>query len=293
MGKLFIYRGLQASGKSTAALAHVRKNPGTVRVNRDDIRFSIFGAYWGVDEQQVTVIQNAIMTSAMRKGLDVISDNTNLKTRNVRDQMKLAEKWGYEVEFVDFPVSLEVAIERDAVRDKRVGEEVIRDYYARYLRNGFPKIPTPDVRFEFKRYVPDQSLPKAILVDLDGTLAIHDGRSPYDYDLLHTDMLDPHVYETVRMYLDAEYHIIALSGRPDSHDDQTARWLGDMGVAFHELHMRKAGDMRNDAIVKNEIFEREIAPRFNVRLALDDRDRVVEMWRAKGIKTYQVEPGDF
>jgi hypothetical protein len=55
----------------------------------------------------------------------------------------------------------------------------------------------------------------------------------------------------------------------------------------------RPGDMRNDSIVKEEIYEEHIKPRFNVRFVLDDRDRVVKMWRENGLKVLQVAEGDF
>jgi hypothetical protein len=57
--------------------------------------------------------------------------------------------------------------------------------------------------------------------------------------------------------------------------------------------MRPEGDTRNDGIVKNELFERHLAGRFIIDFVLDDRDRVVAMWRAKGLKVLQVAEGNF
>jgi hypothetical protein len=57
--------------------------------------------------------------------------------------------------------------------------------------------------------------------------------------------------------------------------------------------MREAGDKRADDIVKAEIFFRDIAPRWNVKAAIDDRNRVVAMWRSLGLLCLQVAEGDF
>ena len=45
MPTLYIYRGIPASGKSTEATRFVAQNPGTIRINRDDLRMSMFGKY--------------------------------------------------------------------------------------------------------------------------------------------------------------------------------------------------------------------------------------------------------
>lgn len=57
--------------------------------------------------------------------------------------------------------------------------------------------------------------------------------------------------------------------------------------------MRPEGDERKDSIVKQEIYEKYIKDRYNVRFVLDDRNQVVDMWREVGLKVLQVAPGDF
>ena len=294
MSTLHIYRGVPASGKTTAAMEWIQEQEGRVRVNRDDIRFSMFGKYWGVDEQAVNVMEQAALTAAMRRGLEIVSDNTNLNAKNVRGLIALAQKWGYGVQFRDFEVSLAVAMLRDRKREKRVGDEVIQSFFDRYMRKGFPPVPAAPPKVEFPKYVPDTTKPHAILVDIDGTLAHMNGRSPYDNTRVHEDTVDEVVSSIVDWYYwETQTAVIVLSGRDSECRPQTEHWLSVNSIKHHHLFMRAAGDKRNDAVVKNELFEKHIAPYYNVRFALDDRDRVVEMWRAKGIKCLQVEPGDF
>jgi len=57
--------------------------------------------------------------------------------------------------------------------------------------------------------------------------------------------------------------------------------------------MRPTGDNRKDAIVKREIFDREIRDRYRILFVLDDRNQVVDMWRELGLTCLQVAPGDF
>jgi predicted kinase len=299
MPTLFIYRGIPASGKTTAAMKHVHDNPGTVRINRDDLRFSMYGKFWDVDEHAVTHMQEALINQAMRKRYDIVSDNTNLRAANVKQQMALAEKWGYNVEFRDFPVTLSDAITRDRGRDKAVGEKVIRQFYDRFMQRGkFPPHPTAPEPPQFGLYVPDLSLnlPEAIIVDIDGTLAHMNGRGPYEDHLVHTDIVDEVVRDHVTgwLVLHPEGKVIIMSGRDEARSRvPTLRWLRKHEIPFHLLLMRTAGDTRNDAIVKAELFERYVEPDYNIKYVLDDRNKVVEMWRAKGIKCLQVADGDF
>ena len=57
--------------------------------------------------------------------------------------------------------------------------------------------------------------------------------------------------------------------------------------------MRDDDDRRADDIVKRELLARMRDGRFNPELAIDDRRRVVDMWRSEGLVCAQVAEGDF
>ena len=299
---LIITRGVQGSGKSTFAREWVDASPNSrIRVNRDDIRFALFGKYWGVDEKAVTLVQDAALRAALGAGKDVVLDNTNLQSKNVIDVLKIAGEFGANVQFEDFPISFEEAVARDAARDRTVGEDVIRSYFDRFMRGTknpqFPDIPTLPEEWVFPRYEAIDGLPSAVLVDIDGTLA-HSGQyDVYDGTKHHLHEFDQVVSNAVYSY--ARYagappaKIIVMSGRDATWKKVLENWLADHGFVYDELYMRGVGDQRNDAIVKNELFERYIAGNYNVDIIFDDRDRVVKMWRQKGLRVFQVAPGDF
>ena len=83
MATLTITRGLPGSGKTTWA----RQRGGAVRVNRDDLRRMLHGGAIGSGwaEVQVNVAQRALIEALLRAGLDVISDDTNLRASVVRE----------------------------------------------------------------------------------------------------------------------------------------------------------------------------------------------------------------
>lgn len=90
--------------------------------------------------------------------------------------------------------------------------------------------------------------------------------------------------------------VVICSGRPDNTRVMTETWLAEMwgaGRAHAGLYMRKAGDYRADDIVKGELLDQILADGFRPELVFDDRDRVVKMWRARGIRCCQVAEGDF
>ena len=60
-----------------------------------------------------------------------------------------------------------------------------------------------------------------------------------------------------------------------------------------KLYMRKEGDFRPDAKVKEELLNQIRSDGYEPILAFEDRQRVVDMWRRNGIQCCQVAPGDY
>jgi predicted kinase len=148
MGTLIILRGLPASGKSTWAKQWADEEPNRLRVNRDDLRYALFGRYINVDENLVTKVQKAAMQEAMRHGYDIVLDNTNLNTIHAYAAMDLAIRAGYHIQVKDFEITLEESITRDALRpDRNVGQDAITKIYKRYMPAGklpYLKIKQPE-----------------------------------------------------------------------------------------------------------------------------------------------------
>ncbi len=133
----------------------------------------------------------------------------------------------------------------------------------------------------------------AIICDIDGTLALHTSRGPYDFDKVETDTEYKQViYALDLLYRDGQ-HIILLSGRQEEYRPHTERWLEKFLVPYHELHMRAEGDRRADDLVKVELFNKHVRDKWHPHLVLDDRDRCVYLWRKLGLKCWQVADGDF
>lgn len=291
MASLIIFRGPPASGKSTAAES-LRRHQGYTIVNRDSIRFMMFGKYWGVDEDVVTDVENAMIESALRAGQSAVLDATNLKNRNLNTKLSLASRYGADVSFRDFEVPLSKALEWDASRERHVGEKVIRDFYKRYKINTdtgeMQPAPTPLPTFD--KYVADKSLPNAFIVDTDGTVANHEPhRGPYDTSKYHRDTVHEHVAWAVRgLDLSCCAIIIALSGRDAEYREVTETWWKDNGIPFDRFLMRPQGDRRMDAIIKYELFTEHVAPYYNVLGAFDDRPQVIRMWETIGVPVLMV-----
>ncbi|MEV0459067.1 AAA family ATPase [Catellatospora methionotrophica] len=293
MPTLTITRGLPGSGKTTWA-----KEQAGVRVNRDDLRRMLHGGNLGEGwaERQVTVAQRAQVEALLKAGADVICDDTNLRARVVRELADLAIDCGAAVALRDFTdVPLAVCLERDAARPEgeRVGAEVIERMHERYLtgRREALVLPSPGPRL---LYQPRPELPRAVLVDLDGTVALMGDRSPYDHTRVHLDLPHQPVIDAVRALHAAGHEIVYCSGRVDACRDATAAWLDEhVGVPYAALLMRATGDQRKDSVVKREIFENRIRDTWWVVAVLDDRNQVVRMWRDLGLTVFQVAEGNF
>lgn len=289
MPTLTMLKGLPASGKSTWAKEQVKLSKGkTKRVNKDDLRAMIDDGEWSKENEKfILSVRDSIIVDALFQHKNIIVDDTNLAPKHEKDLRHIAEELDAEFEIKWFDTPLAECIRRDMLRPNPVGKKVIRRFYEQIKDLYEPKI----------EYNPD--LPECIIVDIDGTLAHMNGRSPYDYTKVSTDVVDPVVSDIVRRYRsvdimdDNPLYVVIVSGREDSCKPETEKWLQDNHIPYDELHMRKSDDDRDDRIVKKEIFDAWIKDRYNVKFVLDDRNRVVEMWRSLGLKVLQVGEGDF
>ncbi|WP_405874166.1 AAA family ATPase [Streptomyces zaomyceticus] len=305
MPVVHVMTGLPASGKTTAARALQAAAEGHVRrVNLDDLRamLDLPSPERGRShkhEQTVLGIQDSAVRAAVDDGFDVVVDNTHL-TPHIPKRLKAAVGGlaTFAVhDFTDVPV--DECVRRDAARERPVGEEIIRVLAAKHAKatrggwrltaewlNDRPTVGEP--------YVADPSLPGAVMCDIDGTLALRVDRGPYDFTRCDRDLLNVSVRDALRAFRHAERHrIVLLSGRSEDHRALTESWLAHHQVPYDELWMRASGDGRGDDLVKAELFDAHVRDRYAVRVSLDDRDRVVALWRRMGLPTWQVNYGDF
>ncbi|MEU4578984.1 AAA family ATPase [Nonomuraea sp. NPDC023979] len=302
MSTLIIARGLPGSGKTTKAVAWVAEKPDTrARVNRDDLRSMAHdGAHIkGVTEARIIAVRDSAISALLRKGVDVVSDDTNLPSRTVRDLTQLAKRAGADVEVWDLTdVPVEACIARDAERPRPVGEPVIRDMHTKYLRGRPHPLPIPeeagDIVGDLRPYVPVPGAPRAVLVDIDGTTALMNGRSPFDETRVGDDLPNLPVIKVVRALAAAGNRVVFMSGRSTACRSATEAWLAEhVAIPYDALHMRSAGDIRRDSIVKRELFDAHVRDAYDVACVLDDRRQVVVMWRSIGLTVLQVADGDF
>lgn len=149
----------------------------------------------------------------------------------------------------------------------------------------------------------------AIICDRDGTLAScfmrPEDRSSFAWAQFNAalpfDAVVPSVLGMLRMarLLRPDVAILITSGRAaGDHVGDRRRfflmrdWLAKHDVPYDHLFMRAGGDQRRDSVVKLEILDRDILPRFNPILAIDDRPQVIEAWESRGIPVIAVTDPD-
>lgn len=306
MSKIVFLRGIPGSGKSTYARDLVTRE-GYTRVNLDAIRAMLGLEYSPEAEKMAKQIHDSVVIRAVKAGHDVVIDNTHINDATPKSVITMLWENGLDVEYdlVDIQESLEECVRRNQERARRpskndsaeVPYEVITRMHSQLegrrkagtlwtiegITSKLPKI---------EKYEPNPLLRPTVIVDIDGTLARHH-RSPYDYDSLASDALYDDVGRAVLSLWKHGLHVIVCSGRPEDYRKATVRWLRDQGVPFDELFMRSSGDDRRDSIIKLEIFNKNIRNWFDVQFCIDDRDRVVSLYRALGLRCWQVAEGAF
>jgi len=105
----------------------------------------------------------------------------------------------------------------------------------------------------------------------------------------------PAIVRLVKEYFLVGYHVLYVTGRGTESGIATEDWLNKHelldGEWMQHLFMRPAGDHRPDTEIKREILD--LLPKDRIAYVLEDRDRVVEMYRAEGLTVLQPKKGDY
>ena len=282
MRTVTITKGLPASGKSTWAKSQIDQNSCSIkRINKDDLRDMLDNGYWSKgNEKFIVSVRDQLIVAALNDGKNVIVDDTNLAPIHESTIRRIVTEYNKEtgsnisvnVKFFDTPV--DECIQRDLKRVRSVGEKVIRTMYNKYLRsNENPPINTYQ----------NSDLPKAVICDLDGTLALLNGRNPYDASTCVNDSLNQPIAEILKDQSNKGDAIILFSGRSEKDLGPTVTWLDMHNIPYDLLRMRKIGDQRNDVIVKQEMYDENIKGKYYVKFVFDDRLSVCKLWHDLGL----------
>ena len=293
---LTILVGCPASGKSTYSEWIVKTEPKTMRVSRDEIRAIQFATVMEQDaESMISKLVNEQVKTLLQNGWNVVLDNCHTKLEYIETHVKQFNEIS-NIEFKLFEMPLEELLIRNNNRSRKVPKKVIEKMFdqLQILKTKFDFKPIKKISINLEYANQNQNLPKAIICDLDGTLALMNGRNPFDASRCDEDLLNNPVANVLIDYKKLGYKIILLSGREDKYEAPTLRFLENHKIEFDTLLMRKSADSRKDSIIKKEIFDAEIRDNYFIEFILDDRNQVVDMWRNElQLPCFQVYYGDF
>jgi phosphoglycolate phosphatase-like HAD superfamily hydrolase len=145
------------------------------------------------------------------------------------------------------------------------------------------------------------------IFDIDGTLADISQRlhfiqqKPADwYKFFSAAGDDASITEVIYIARALAYEghrIVYSTGRPERTRELTKEWLYINDLPSGQIFMRADKDHREDFIVKSELLDyilHTIDPDLShYGGVFEDRQQVVDMYRARGLRVFQVAPGNF
>jgi predicted kinase len=259
---------------------------------------------------------------------DIVVDRMHFDKKQRNRYLDPARKAGYEIEIVVFHVPRQICFDRIMERENHPtinGKKVIENsdktegfYFFDETEKAKQANSALDTFFTKYERVEDTEAdkvtrlgwewyhgrpqPKAIILDIDGTMANIDHRLHYmkqpkkNWAGFFADISKDSVNEWCRQIacrFQDNYEIIMCSGRGDNLRKETEYWLSKHQIPHDHLLMRHRQDHRADYIIKEIIYEFEIKPKFDVLFTVDDRKQVVDIWRKHGLVCLACHEGDF
>lgn len=289
--------GPPGSGKSTESKAYLQAHG-----NRSDL------VYVNQDSQGKNHLE--VFNKAINDRKDIVVDRMNFDKKQRNRYLDPARKAGYLTRIIVLHVPMDTCMERcmnrknhETIKDMDSAEDAIRRFFRSYERVEDNEVDEV-IR---KGWVNPSNSVKAVVCDLDGTLADIEHRRPFvrptdgskpNWPKFFQDMENDKVNYWCKEILDSmvvKYPIIYATGRPEDYMPVTSNWLGKHGLMYpgSRLFSRLYKDSRKDSIVKEIILEFEIKTRYDILMVIDDRKQVVEMWRKHGYTVLQCDEGDF
>ena len=288
MAKMTIAVGLPASGKSTLSQGKMLAEGNTVRINKDLLRKMLhFGKFTSINESLTRDASRELAKLYLKKGINVIIDDTNLNPGTMQSWKDLAKEFKAKVEILDLTdVPIEDCIARDMGRDESVGDIVIKNMA---------------VKAGIKKFEKDS----IVLCDIDGTIADITHRLHFvkpgkghkkDWKGFFESMDEDEVREDVKTEIMKLFNegktIIFMSGRPEKYREFTQRWLARNFLnIYYTIIMRKSTDKRQDDETKRDLFNEYFPDKSVIHVVYDDRPRVLRVWKEMGLNVVDVGKG--
>lgn len=301
--------GVSGSGKTTKVTQLIRANPDLkmLDLNRDALRRELFKfEQWS--EYKFTTENEALCTQLqINRAIDFLNNNKSgvvfISDTNINPNVRA--KWEsiaheLDVELVyhlhltptetimnrndtrEYPVTNSVIVSQtNALYKKEENKEFLMKELGKYMNRVFALFDQAD-------------LVHPVVVDIDGTVADHTGiRSPFDESKVSLDKPRENVITVVRALKAAGEEILFCSGRHITCLDATKEWLETHVISDSRVFMRAADNNLPDYVVKPYLIAQSQAVYGKPKFFIDDRQQVVDMYRAAGFEVMQVAPGNF
>ena len=313
---VYILVGISASGKTTWTNNFLKDNPNSIIISRDILREKYYPnnkikrILPFQEEEKITSYEVKSVLKNFFLGKDIIIDDTNLRIKYLKEWIGILNcikaKWEIKI----FDIDLNIAIERDKNREFPIKEEVIKKQYLIFKSNKkeiellaskttndskytldkdlLPKIDFPV--FNVLPYFKNEKLPLAVIVDVDGTIALTGDRSIFDYSKVDIDIPRIDVIRIIKSLKEQNIKIIIFSGRKLEAKEKTIQWLKNNLIPFDEIYLRNEEESNNncsDTVAKYRMFN-QIRDKYNFIGTFDDRPKVTRLYQELGLTTFFV-----
>lgn len=151
--------------------------------------------------------------------------------------------------------------------------------------------------FESQRALHKRS--DTVLFDLDGTIADtmtyekhHKGKNGKNQDFAQEALevgVNQDILDKMHKAKKEGKAVVILTARSAHYRDETKKWLSKNGIPHDSLVMRPTDNTKKDQVVKRELLEEDILPKFDVSKAYDDRKKNRRMFEKLGIEAKGVK----
>lgn len=146
---------------------------------------------------------------------------------------------------------------------------------------------------EFELQRPLHKRSKTVVFDLDGTIADtmsyekhHKGKQGKNADFAKEALevgVNQNIVDKMHKAREKGNNVVILTARSAHYREETKKWLHKNGIPHDALVMRPTDNSKKDQVVKRELLEENILPKFDVKKAYDDRKKNRKMFDKLGI----------
>lgn len=274
---------------------------------------SRFADHYYINQDSQGKACKADFANRVKDGRDIVVDRMNFSRKQREEFVNGARQNGYNIHIVLFHIPKSFCLSRVSKRNNHETISNLDQFYSAFNtfisqyerpeQDEYDTIETIGLMDAKDCWVGNRC--KCVVFDLDGTMCNIDHRLHYVrnedkkkndwgkfFDLIPGDELNDwckRLHESLKL----KYSIVFCSGRSERYRMQTIQWLQKNGLSYSDLFMRPESDSRKDWIVKENILDFEILPRYNPIMFIDDRTQVVQMWRRRGFVCLQCADGNF